>query len=268
MAEVARRRATRARHDALVALVRDGVDSVETLSARTGVSPSTVRRDLRQLHEEGRLARTYGGAMARESFHERSFSESAHVNRAAKEAIAALAVEYVEPGATVFLDAGTTCLALARRLVHRGPLTVVTRGLEAALLLARAEDVTVVIVGGQVRPLSHGTVGPLASLELDRLAFDVAFLGADAVDPSRGVGEPTSEETFVKEHTAARAARVFLLADSAKLGPAAVTAWAPFGEHWALVTDAEAPTEALEELATAGVEVLTAGLRAAEDAGG
>ncbi len=250
MAEVVtRRRATKARHDALVALVREGVDSVETLAERTGVSPSTVRRDLQQLQVEGRIARTYGGAMAREAFQERSFGESAQLNRQAKETIAAAAAELVAPGMTVFLDAGTTCLAVARRLEGRGPLTVVTRGLETALQLARTPDVTVVMVGGQVQPLSHGLVGPLAAIAFDRLGFDVAFLGADAVDPGRGLGEPTPEETFVKEQAAGRAESVFVLADASKLGRANVTAWLPLAPTWTLLTDpgAEASTVAAFE---------------------
>ena len=253
------RRATRARHDALVALLREGVDSVETLAERVGVSPSTVRRDLSTLQREGRIARTYGGAMVREGFHERSFSESSLIDRQAKAAIGAAAAELVPEGATVFLDAGTTCLALARILAERGPLTVVTRGLEAAALLTRAPDVEVVVAGGQVQPLSHGTVGPLAALVLDRLAFDVAFLGADAVDPVKGLGEPTTEETYVKERAAARAGQVVLLADASKLGPAQVSAWIPLDPAWTLVTDASAAADTVAAFESRGLRVLTAG---------
>jgi DeoR/GlpR family transcriptional regulator of sugar metabolism len=253
------RRATRARHDALVALLREGVASVEALSARVGVSPSTVRRDLGRLEREGRIARTYGGALVRDDFHERSFGESERINQQAKAAIAATAAGMLPAGGTVFLDAGTTCLALARVLVDRGPVTVVTRGLEAALLLSRAPEVTVVLVGGEVRPLSHGVVGPLSSLALDRLAFDVAFLGTDAVDPDRGLGEPTNRETYVKEQAAGRSEAVVLLADGSKLGPARLPAWLPLDPAWTLVTDASAPGDAVDAIRAAGVRVVTAG---------
>jgi DeoR/GlpR family transcriptional regulator of sugar metabolism len=234
---VTKRRATQERHEALVTLVREGVDGVETLARRTGVSPSTVRRDLRQLQLEGRLARTYGGAISREVFHEPSFGESEYLNPAAKELIAAAAAELVQPDTTVFLDAGTTCLALARRLVGRGPLTVVTRGLEAAFLLARQPDMTVIMTGGQVQPLSHGLVGPLAVSSFGRLGFDIAFLGADAVDANRGLGEPTPDETYVKEQAAERAGEVVVLADASKLGRTGVTAWLAIPETWTVLTD-------------------------------
>ncbi|WP_148572602.1 DeoR/GlpR family DNA-binding transcription regulator [Nocardioides caldifontis] len=251
------RRATRQRRDALVSLVEHGVDAVATLSAEVGVSPSTVRRDLAWLAREGRIARTYGGALARERFHERSFTESERLHQAAKKRIAEVAVDLVPDAATVFLDAGTTCLALARLLATRGPRTVFTRGLEAAALLAKAPDVEVVLLGGRVQPLSHGLVGPLAALALDRLAVDVAFLGADAVDPARGIGEPTHDETAVKERAAAVAARVVLLADSSKLSAAPVPAWLPIDPSWTLVTDPGADEEALSAFASYGVRVLS-----------
>jgi DeoR/GlpR family transcriptional regulator of sugar metabolism len=253
------RRATRARHDALVVLLREGVDSVETLAERVGVSPSTVRRDLTSLQREGRIARTYGGAMVRDSFHERSFSESSLIDRQAKATIAATAADLLHPGATVFLDAGTTCLALARVLAERGPLKVATRGLESALLLTRAPDVEVVLVGGRVQPLSHGLVGPLASMVLDRLAFDIAFLGADVVDPVKGLGEPTVDETYVKERAAGRATDVVLLADASKLGPAKVDAWIPLDPAWTLVTDTAANSDTITAFEARGLRVLVAG---------
>ena len=248
------RRATMARHDAMVDLVRGGEDRVDVLSERLGVSASTVRRDLATLQRDGRLARTYGGALVREVFHERPFDESQQLNLKEKSAIAAVAADLVPPGGTVFIDAGTTCLALARLLATRGPLTVVTRGLEAALALSSADDLDVLIVGGRVQPRSHGVVGPLSALALERHHFDVAFLGADAVDPVRGLGEPTVDETWVKERAAAFADQVVLLADASKLAQRA-PAWMPLGDSWTVVMDAAAPEDAVAQLRERGAHV-------------
>jgi DeoR/GlpR family transcriptional regulator of sugar metabolism len=258
MDKVSLRRATQERHDAIVALLREGVESVETLAARVGVSPSTVRRDLTRLAQAERIARTYGGALVRDSFHERSFQESEQLHRQAKAAIAAAAAAELPAGASVFLDAGTTCLALARVLSDRGPRMVYTRGLECALFLSRIPDIEVVLLGGAIQKLSHGLVGPLSILSLDRVSYDVAFLGADAVDPSRGLGEPTAEETLVKERAASRATRVYMLVDASKLGPAAVPAWIPFEPAWTLVTDSSVTGEVLDALARSGMRVITA----------
>lgn len=250
------RSATRARHAALVRLVREGVTSVEDLAAETGVSVSTVRRDLARLREGGEVARTYGGALPTVPFHERSVGDSARVGVAAKQAIARLARPLVPGGGRVFLDAGTTCGALARLVAAEpalGPLTVVTRGLETAVVLADVEHVEVELVGGRLRRMSHGLVGPLASLALERMSFDVAFLGADAVDLTRGVGEPTVEETLLKEQVAGLARRTVVLADATKLD-AAAPSWTRMPGPWTLVTDAD-PADLPD---VAEVEVLAA----------
>lgn len=258
MVKVSLRRATQVRHDAILSLLTEGVVGVEDLAERVGVSPSTVRRDLSRLAGQGRIARTYGGALVRESFHERSFSESEGLHQETKALIAAEAAARIPAGASVFLDAGTTCLALARILARRGPRTVYTRGLETAVLLCAVPDIEVVMLGGHVQPLSHGLMGPLATQALDRVSFDLAFLGADVVDPARGLGEPTGEETLVKERAASRAFQVFLLADSSKLGPTDVPAWVPLDPSWTLITDARAADDVVEAFASSRVRVVLA----------
>lgn len=256
------RRGTRERHATMLTLLREGVTQVEELADRLEVSPSTVRRDLARMTSTGRIARTYGGAMAREGFHERPIGESSKLAGAAKAAIATTALALVPTSGAVFIDAGTTCGALARRLAsspaHAG-LTVVTRGLETAVALADATDIDVVLLGGRVRRLSHGLVGPLTDLALERLSFQHAFLGADAVDPARGVGEPTLEETVVKERVAERAGRVAVLADATKLGVPAAPAWTRLPDGWTLVTDAGAPEDVTQRCRDAGVELVRAG---------
>lgn len=262
MAPPAARRGTRERHEELLRLLRDGTTQVEELAAALAVSPSTVRRDLSRLTLDRKVARTYGGAVVPEAFQERPVTESALVRQQAKEDIATAARTLVPASGAVFVDAGTTCEALARRLVDgggpAGPGLVATRGLETAGVLAAAPhaQADVVIVGGRVRPLSHGLVGPLTDLALDRLSFEVAFLGADAVDPERGVGEPTLEETAVKERIAARARRVVVLADATKLQVRGAPAWARLAAGWTLVTDADAPPDLDARCADAGVTLL------------
>ncbi|TDC60305.1 DeoR family transcriptional regulator, partial [Streptomyces hainanensis] len=113
MTRPAARRGTRERHEALLALLRGGTTRVEELAAALSVSPSTVRRDLGRLTADHKVARTYGGAVVPEAFTERPVAESALLNRRAKAAIAEAAGELVPATGAVFVDAGTTCAALA-----------------------------------------------------------------------------------------------------------------------------------------------------------
>lgn len=253
------RRGTRERHEQLLGLLRDGLTQVEDLAEALAVSPSTVRRDLGRLTSDRKVARTYGGAVVPEAFHERPVGESALVRQQAKAAIAAAARTLVPEEGVVFVDAGTTCAALARLLGAAPPAgPVVTRGLETAGVLADIEGLDVIMLGGTVRRLSHGLVGPLTDLALDRFSFAAAFLGADAVDPVRGVGEPTLEETVVKERVAARAGRVVVLADATKLAVPDAPAWAALPAGWTLVTDADASPDLDTRCVAAGVNLVRA----------
>ncbi len=246
----------------MLRLVQDGIDRVDDIAAELGVSGATVRRDLAALAEAGLLARTYGGAQTGPTFTELALGERTGMQTRAKAAIAQAAADLVPTGAgTVFLDAGSTCAQLAEHLRQRDDLTIVTRGLEIAVLLATPGGPRVVVLEGEVATMSHGIVGPSVSEGLARFRFDVAFLGADAVNPLDGVGEPTLEEALTKEVAAARAARVVVLADATKVGRQGVPVWATLPPSWILITDVD-PTGDGEDTAdvagfeAAGVEVI------------
>lgn len=252
------RQATSKRHAHIVSLVETGVGQVEEIAKVLGVSPSTVRRDFAHLMRGGRLMRTYGGAILRGGFHERSIDDSAAIRFQAKTAIATAAANFISDGQTVFIDAGTTCAAMANRLHDRRDLTVMTRGLETAHALISVPGVTVMMMGGTLLKLSHGIVGPLTTLTLQRMQFDLAFLGADAVDPKHGIGEPTLEETVVKEQVAAVSSEVFVLADSTKISGGRPPAWTALEPGWRLITDSDVSTGVHNGFAKADVEVIVA----------
>ncbi|OLT00994.1 hypothetical protein BJF90_06765 [Pseudonocardia sp. CNS-004] len=235
------RRGTRSRHERLLALLRAGTTHVDDLAVTLGVSPSTVRRDLARLTEQAAVTRTYGGALTAAAFHERSLHERQRLEPAAKAAIGAAAADLCPESGTIFLDSGSTCARLAEQLVDRTGLTVVTRSPEIAVFLSGAPGLESVLLGGTVPAKSHGLVGPLAALALERLVVDVAFLGGDAVHPAYGVGEPTLPEVAVKEKVTERARTIIVLADATKLSPHAVPCWAPLPGAWTLVTNESDP---------------------------
>lgn len=247
------------RRERLLALVSQGVTRADDLAAVLGVTVSTIRRDLGRLVSEGRVVRTYGGAVAGlQPVSEAPLGERARQHRAAKEAIGRLAASLVEDDQTLLLDAGTTVARLAAALRGRSGLTVVTSGLSAAEELEPVHDVELYLLGGRVRRISHALVGPLAEAALRRITADLVFLGADGLDPRRGICEATLEQTHLKELMAASAERVVVLADASKLGAAPFEAWAPLDPPWTLVTDSGADPAMLERFATAGAQVVVA----------
>lgn len=250
-----RHRSRKQRLREIVALLRSGVTRVEDLALAVDVSESTVRRDLASLEAEGHIDRTYGGARPSAPYRETRLGERLRIEVAAKAGIGAAAASWVEDGATIFVDAGSTCAQLVEHLGDRRDLTVITRGLEIGLMLAD-RPMKVVVVGGEVSPSSHGLTGAVTIFVLERFSCDIAFLGCDAVHPSRGVGEPTLEEAATKEMAARHAGRSVVLAHAAKLATEAVPAWAHLPRGWTLVTD-EASAERLEPFRDEGVTVVS-----------
>ncbi|PZF66108.1 DeoR/GlpR transcriptional regulator [Curtobacterium sp. MCBD17_013] len=242
---------------------RAGLVDVEQLAETFDVTPSTIRRDLAQLTADGELARTYGGAIATSAAgQEPSLGQRTTMAVAQKEQIARLASTFVQEGETLILDAGTTTGSLARRLRGRSGLTVITNGMTTLAELSDDEHVHVIGLGGDLRNISQGFVGPLAELALTRLTADRAFLGADSLDARLGICEASPVQTRLKELMMDHADHVYVLADSSKLGRAPFDAWAPIEQPWTLITDAGATEEQLAPFRARGdVTVLVAGGR-------
>lgn len=219
--------------------------AVAELAARYGVSESTIRRDLARLSASGAVVRTYGGALSSAPPEEQPLSEREQLAAREKAAIARAAECHVADCRLVLLDAGTTVGALAARLAARGGLTVATPGLTSINILAGVPGIELIVLGGTVRPLSLGMVGPLAESAVARLTADAVFLGADGVVAGRGLCEARPEQTALKQLMIDRSREVYVLADAAKLGRADSHWWATFDRPWTLITDSSASAERL-----------------------
>ncbi|GCE39787.1 DeoR/GlpR family DNA-binding transcription regulator [Rhodococcus sp. USK10] len=250
-------RESEARRSEIVRLARSsGLASVDDLSAQFGVTASTIRRDLSQLTSQGLIARTYGGAIALDPQQESSLRQRALEGFDAKRAIAEWAASQVRPGETILLDAGTTVGAMGEFLRDIDDITVIAAGLTALESLADADSVRVECIGGTLRHLSQGFVGPLAEATLQRVTFDRAFLGADAVTADLGICEAELEQTRLKEIMIARADEVYVLAHAAKLGQRPFHAWAPIPPGTTIVTDDSADIGETASFEAAGMRVV------------
>ncbi|MBV8619483.1 MAG: DeoR/GlpR transcriptional regulator [Curvibacter sp.] len=237
----------RRRHEALVNAVLSGIRDTEALSEKLGVSVITIRRDLTQLAEQGRLVRTFGGAAPVGGAEpELNPTQRRFLHKARKEAIARAAAEQVRAGETLLLDGGTTTAVLAQHLRGRQDLRVITNSLQVWTTLANEPGIELIILGGHVRSVSWATSGPLGEWSLRRLSADRVFLGADGVVAGRGLCEASLEQIQLKELMMAQAGQVHIVVDSSKLGRSAQQAWAPLDRPWMLITDSEADEAQLE----------------------
>ena len=196
---------------------------VGELSDRFAISDVTVRTDLDALAARGYLHRVRGGAVPRWiPGQEQPFEETESRNAAEKVAIGQAAAALVRDGESVLLDVGTTAAAAARALVARTDLldvVVFTNGLKTALELEPAfPRITVVVLGGTLRPLQHSLVNPLATVMLNQVNVTTVLLGCNGVEPEAGVTNINLPEAEIKKRMLEIASRRIVMADGSKLG--------------------------------------------------
>jgi DeoR family transcriptional regulator, aga operon transcriptional repressor len=246
----------RRRELAALLLASDRISSADA-AVRLGVSEMTIRRDLQILEESGVAVRAYGGAVAaqRISF-EFAFDQRRQRNTDEKRRIGVAAAGLIGPGETAFLDTGTTTLEVARALAERPePCGVITCSLVVASVLWGREHVELTLLGGRVRHRSPDLGGAGTEMMLERLAADVAVLGADGVHPERGCFAQDIEFARIPELMALHAGRSVVVADSEKLGRTSGARYLTVGDLGTLVTDSGAPQRLVEALRARGVAV-------------
>lgn len=243
------------------AVARDGRVSVTELAARYDVTVETVRRDLTALDRLGALRKVHGGAVPATvlALPETGVAERELVGSTAKQAIAQAALPrlHLRHDATVLLDAGTTVGALARRLPGGLDLTVITDSVLTAALLAGRDDMSVRILGGQVRGITQAAVGPEALAALAVTRVDVAVMGTNGLTVEHGLSTPDPDEAAVKRAMIRAAKQVIVLADATKVGQEHLVSFADLADIDLLVTDSSPPTSIAAHLATLGTEVIT-----------
>lgn len=246
------------RRDLLKLISARGFVRVTDASADLGVSEVTIRADLTELEARGTVVRVHGGAMLPESIREPSLENAREQQTSAKRAIGEHAAGLIRSGDSVFLDVGSTALAVATAIVERRDLhgvVVVTNGLSVALALEPAlSRIAVLVTGGSLRPLQHSLVNPFASQVLDSLRFNLAIIGCNGVDAVTGVTNVNLPETEVKRHAMRQSSRCVLIADGSKLGVTEIGVVGALSEFESLVT-AAATADAIASLAAAGLKV-------------
>ncbi len=206
-----------------------GHASVQAICTAFDISEATARRDLVALERGRQIVRTYGGALAEYNLRFPSFQERRQREGEAKQEIAETAVRLIEPGQTLFLDAGTTLYAIAEALIRRpiADLEVVTNNLPVAETLASQGGVRVHLLGGELLTRQSALVGKVARAAVAHYRFDLAFLGAEGMDRA-GLWNSQSELVALQQRVMKRARQSVACLDAGKLGqraPVFLTSW-------------------------------------------
>ncbi|HEY5980417.1 MAG TPA: DeoR/GlpR family DNA-binding transcription regulator [Microlunatus sp.] len=245
--------------DRLDAFGRVGV--VE-LAGRLDVAPETVRRDLRQLEVQGLLQRVHGGAVRRTERPLSPFDGTTPEHPPLHVRLADLVVERLPAHGTVLLAGSPFTWAVAESM-SRHPaavagLTVVTTGLDVAVVLSRVENLSVYNIGGSVEPEHRAQEGEWALDELRRFRVDLALLSPSGVNVDGGVFAPTPMAAAISAASIEIAQRVWLMLDGQAVGHIGVVRAAGLdGVDHVFTAGAAAPSHR-QSLHEAGINLTTA----------
>lgn len=234
---------------------------MDALRDKLEVSLATVRRDLQELEERGLLRRTHGGAVAIEPLfyeafrHDRSFQDQVGSFADEKRRIAQLASEFVSPGDTIALTAGTTTTEVIRCLHAISGITVVTNTVNVAMELSNRRDINVFVTGGHLRGDWFSLVGPAAVATIHGLFVDVLFVGVNGIEAQRGLTCFNADEADINLAMVRQAKRKIAVADRSKLGVVAKWLICPTDAVDLLITDSGAPEAAIAPFREHGLEV-------------
>ncbi len=248
------------RHREMSRLIRERRRAtVGELSQRFAVSPATVRRDLDVLMTEGLIVRAHGGAVAVE----RSAPEPPVLQRVVEHAeekrrIGQAAARLVHDGETIFLGSGTTTVEVARALLHRVNLTVITNALNVANALVEDPQISVVVVGGLLRHTELSVVGHFTEMALTELHANKVIMGMRAISLEHGLTNDYVLETMTDRAIIHSAPQVILVVDHTKFGAVSTAMVAPITAVHTIVTDSAAPADMVAELKRRGIEVIVA----------
>lgn len=233
--------------------------TVGELSCSLDVSAVTVRRDLRELAAQGLLHRAHGGAVrATPASPEAPVVQRMGEQDVCKARIGREAAALVSDGESVFIGSGSTTVFVARNLVERKELTVVTNALNVAAEFATAEGVTVVVTGGMMRASELSLVGHITDQALREVRVDKVIMGMWAIDLEGGMTNDYLPEVMTDRTIIEMAAELVLVADHTKFGKVAAAYVAPVERITTLVTDAQTNQMILTRLQQMGVRVVTA----------
>jgi len=211
----------------ILALARKhGQVTVEGLAAHFGVTLQTIRRDLSDLAQSGRLERVHGGAVLPSGTHNIGYEERRRLNADGKARIARQIAALIPDNASVFLSIGTTIEAVAREcLRHRG-LMVVTNNMNVVQILSGNPECEVLVTGGSLRRADGGLVGRLTTDTIRQFRFDTVVIGCSALEEDGDLLDFDVQEVAVTQAVMAQGRRILLGADHTKFqrsAPARIT---------------------------------------------
>lgn len=240
---------------------------VSELASSFMVSEETIRRDLKYLEEQGVLRRVHGGAILPVSSEEQPLQIRSRIKPRAKARIAALACDLIEEGMALFLDTGTSTLALAQQLQRFSRLKIITNSLDIAALLTQQSDNQVTLTPGLVRRNDNALIGPHTLEFAQQFHYDIAFMGIGAIDLQLGFMDYEEPEALLRRVLCRHCRHSVILADESKFGQRTFINTLPFHAVNSVITNVLPHESYVASLEEQHVSILYPGTAAGEPTG-
>ncbi|MFL9484239.1 DeoR/GlpR family DNA-binding transcription regulator [Chitinophagaceae bacterium LWZ2-11] len=224
------------------------------LSGHLNVSEDTIRRDLQELHEEGKLNKVHGGALSK-SFHF-TIQNNDIYSLPEKKIIAHKAMRLIKDGMFIVLSGGTTIRELIKALPEELNATFITASVPTAMELLNHPNIEVIFVGNKLLKSSQMSVGAEVITRLGEIQADLCFLGTNSIDVTEGITDLEWEVIEVKRAMINCAHKTVSLAISEKLNTVQRLKVCPLKDVDILITELPPENDQLKAYHDKGVEVL------------
>lgn len=234
-----------------------GYVDVTDLANDLTVSKETVRRDLNALEGHGLVRRTHGGAHPVESAGFETTLALRSIRHVPEKArVATAAAQLLGEAETLFIDEGYTPQLIAQSMPRDRQLTVVTASLGVAHILADADRIEVLLLGGRVRSGTMASVDHWATQMLAGFAIDLAFIGANGISREYGLTTPDPAVNELKAQAMRSAQRHIFAGVHTKFGCASFCRFAHVSDIETIVTDSGLPSAEAQRYSMLGPRVI------------
>jgi DeoR/GlpR family transcriptional regulator of sugar metabolism len=248
------------RRDKIFELLReDGSAKVIKLAKIFKVSEVTIRQDLEKLELEGFILREHGGAFLKNvEDNVKSFTILNQDNLEKKKIIGKKAAELIEAGDSIILDSGSTTTEIAKNLIGRSGLTIITNALNIAMMLGAEPGIEVIVTGGEFKPPTLSLTGQKAASFFEDIHVDKLFLATAGISLRSGLTYPSLSDIVVKKAMIEASDVTYLVADSTKIGKNAFASLGALSLIDYIITDQFINSDHLQLFKDNGIELIIA----------
>ncbi len=247
------------RNKILELLIEDGTALVSDLSKLFKVSEVTIRQDLDKLEKEDLITREHGGAYLKSlpgQVQSLSFQHMENMDK--KTRIGKKASEYIQDGDTIIIDSGSTTTEIAKNILGRKNLTVITNAINVPLIVGGQPGITVLLTSGEFKAPTLSLTGEKAADFFENIHVDKLFLATAGVTLRAGLTYPSVSDLPVKRAMIEAAETTYLVADSTKLGKKSLASLGALSLIHYLITDDEMEDDHKRDFSKHGIEFIFA----------